>query len=202
MSEYDVSWGADVIQHLIPHRRPFLMVDRVTHLSFVDNPVIRTSKYLSANEPYFEGHFPKMLLMPGAHTFEGMGQSTNILAMVIALREIFESNGLDPGDVITELNQVELGYSLSPEYRTDAHEILNDLRRFDQNPKYGMVGAVNLKFIAPIKPGNLIEYEAILTGTFENLLHYDIQTVVNGDVKARGTLSSIKNIGHELPSNQ
>lgn len=194
MSGIDLSLGADVIQWLIPHRRPFLMVDRVNAISFGDRPCIRTSKFLSANEGIFDGHFPKMLLMPGAYTFEGMGQSTNILAMVIALREIFEARGDDPDMVLDELKQIELGYALSPKYKSEKHQILNDLQKFDSNPKYGMVGAVNLKFIEPIKPGNLIEYEAILTGTFENMLHYEIQAVVEGKIKARGTLSSIKNI--------
>lgn len=196
ISKTNLSLGADVIQLLIPHRRPFLMVDRITHVSFGERPTIRTSKYLSANEPIFDGHFPKLLLMPGAYTFEGMGQSTNILAMMIALREIFQAKGEDPEEVLDQLKQIERAYSLSPEYHPKKHKILSELNQIDQSPRYGMVGAVNMKFIEPIKPGNIVEYEAILTGTFENLLHYEIQAVVNEVVKARGTLSSIKNIGN------
>ncbi len=195
MSGNDVSLGPDVIQWLIPHRRPLLMVDRINFFSFDNPPTIRTTKYLSANETFFNGHFPKLMLMPGALTFEGMGQSTNILAVIIAVRELYEKKGSDPDEVLEELNQIELGYSLSPEYKPAKHKVLDELNRIEQSPRYGLVGAVNLKFIEPIKPGCAIDYEAVLTGAFENYLHYDILASENGQIKAKGTLSSIKNIG-------
>jgi 3-hydroxyacyl-[acyl-carrier-protein] dehydratase len=191
MSEKQMSLGPDVIQWLMPHRRPFLMVDRVIYFSTKPHPTLRALKFLSSNESFFQGHFPEVMLMPGALTFEGMGQTTNLLAMIMALRENFRGKGLNPDSVFEELQQIELGYSFSPEYRPVKHKILDDLQLREQSPKYGLVGAVNLKFLEPIYPGNQIEYEAVLTGTFEDYLHHEVLASVAGNIKAKGTMSTI-----------
>ena len=67
------------IQDLIPHRYPFLMVDRVVEL--VDNQRCVTTKCVTINEPYFQGHFPGRPIMPGVLMIEAMAQTCAILAM-------------------------------------------------------------------------------------------------------------------------
>jgi len=66
------------IEKLIPHRYPFLMVDRV--IGFVDNESVVCMKNVTANEPYFTGHFPGKPVMPGVMMLEAMAQSGAILA--------------------------------------------------------------------------------------------------------------------------
>ncbi len=51
------------IQRLLPHRYPFLLVDRV--LEFVPGESLVAIKNISYNEPQFTGHFPKRVIMPG-----------------------------------------------------------------------------------------------------------------------------------------
>ncbi len=58
------------MKHL-PHRYPFLLVDRV--LECVPGKSLRALKNVSYNEPYFTGHFPHRPLMPGVHHHGGAG---------------------------------------------------------------------------------------------------------------------------------
>jgi 3-hydroxyacyl-[acyl-carrier-protein] dehydratase len=62
----------------LPHRYPFLLVDRVTDLSPGES--IQGFKNVSINEPFFEGHFPGHPIMPGVLILEAMAQLSGILA--------------------------------------------------------------------------------------------------------------------------
>jgi len=66
------------IQKILPHRYPFLLVDRVTDL--VAKESIIAYKNISISEPVFEGHFPGHPIYPGVMILEGMAQAGGILA--------------------------------------------------------------------------------------------------------------------------
>lgn len=61
----------------LPHRYPFLLVDRV--LELVENEKIVALKNVSINEPFFQGHFPLEPIMPGVLIVEAMGQAGGVL---------------------------------------------------------------------------------------------------------------------------
>ncbi|AAW86446.1 3-hydroxyacyl-ACP dehydratase FabZ [Aliivibrio fischeri] len=66
------------IQELLPHRYPFLLVDRVT--DFEEEKYLHAIKNVSVNEPQFTGHFPQMPIFPGVLILEAMAQATGLLA--------------------------------------------------------------------------------------------------------------------------
>ncbi len=66
-----------ILEHL-PHRYPFLMVDRVLELEPGER--LLGYKNVSYNEPYFTGHFPQKPVMPGVLIVEALAQATGILA--------------------------------------------------------------------------------------------------------------------------
>ena len=66
------------ILRILPHRWPFVLVDRVTDV--VPNERIRGHKCVSFNEPWFQGHFPKHPIMPGVLVIEALAQIGGILA--------------------------------------------------------------------------------------------------------------------------
>lgn len=66
------------ILEFLPHRYPFLLVDRV--LEFKENKYLRALKNVSVNEPFFQGHFPNKPIFPGVLILEAMAQATGILA--------------------------------------------------------------------------------------------------------------------------
>jgi len=65
------------IMKILPHRYPFLLVDRV--LDFEPLKKITCIKNVTMNEPFFEGHFPGHPVMPGVLIIEGMAQAGGIL---------------------------------------------------------------------------------------------------------------------------
>ena len=70
------------VMHLLPHRYPFLLVDRV--LECVKGESIRAIKNVSINEPYFPGHFPGRPVMPGVIIIEALAQTAGILTFLSA----------------------------------------------------------------------------------------------------------------------
>ncbi|AQZ99929.1 3-hydroxyacyl-ACP dehydratase FabZ [Comamonas kerstersii] len=62
----------------LPHRYPFLLVDRVVELE--SNKRIRAIKNVTFNEPYFMGHFPGRPVMPGVLMLEALAQAAGLLA--------------------------------------------------------------------------------------------------------------------------
>jgi 3-hydroxyacyl-[acyl-carrier-protein] dehydratase len=67
------------IQSLLPHRYPFLLVDRV--IESEPGKRLIAVKNVTINEPFFQGHFPKKPVMPGVLVIEAMAQATGLLAM-------------------------------------------------------------------------------------------------------------------------
>ena len=67
------------ILEVMPHRYPFLMVDRIVGHKREEN--IQTLKNVSINEPYFQGHFPTKPIMPGVLILECIAQSACLLTV-------------------------------------------------------------------------------------------------------------------------
>ncbi len=76
----NVKLQVEKILEILPHRYPFVMVDRVTEV--VAGKYIRGHKCVGYNEPYFPGHFPKRPIMPGVLILESLAQIGGILAYV------------------------------------------------------------------------------------------------------------------------
>jgi 3-hydroxyacyl-[acyl-carrier-protein] dehydratase len=73
-----LSMDINAILRQLPHRYPFLLVDRV--LECVPGKHIRALKNVTINEPFFPGHFPHRPVMPGVMILEAMAQAAGILA--------------------------------------------------------------------------------------------------------------------------
>ncbi|GGA77865.1 3-hydroxyacyl-[acyl-carrier-protein] dehydratase FabZ [Arenimonas soli] len=87
MSEDAIKLPVDVacILHLLPHRYPFLLVDRVVELEA--HKRIRAIKNVTFNEPYFQGHFPGRPVMPGVLVIEAMAQAGGLLTQLSLPRD-------------------------------------------------------------------------------------------------------------------
>jgi 3-hydroxyacyl-[acyl-carrier-protein] dehydratase len=114
------------IKHYLPHRYPFLLIDRVTE--FEKGKRIVALKNVTMNEPFFAGHFPHYHVMPGVLIVEAMAQA----AAVLSLRSLGQANdgkwvyyfvGIDgarfkrpvvPGDTLTlEVKQGRSGRGMA-----------------------------------------------------------------------------------------
>jgi len=97
------------IQRLLPHRYPFLLVDRV--IAFTPGESLVAIKNISYNEPQFTGHFPKRAIMPGVLILEALAQATGLLAFktaddVQSDNALYYLAGIDNARFKSLLNQV------------------------------------------------------------------------------------------------
>ena len=109
---------------LLPHRYPFLLIDRV--VKYKENQHLVAFKNVTINEPFFAGHFPKRPVMPGVLIVEAIAQATGLLAMKSRPDQVWERAvyyfvGIDkarfkrivePGDQLTievQLDKVRQG---------------------------------------------------------------------------------------------
>jgi len=121
------------IMNLLPHRYPFLLIDRV--IDWEPNEYLVAIKNVTFNEPFFQGHFPVRPIMPGVLITEAMAQATGVLAfssqgiapnpnslyMLVGLDEVSFRRVVEPGDQLTirvELKRLIRGMGI---FQCEAH---------------------------------------------------------------------------------
>jgi 3-hydroxyacyl-[acyl-carrier-protein] dehydratase len=106
---HPIVFNAKQILDILPHRYPFLLVDRVIHLDLEENYIIG-QKCVSMNEPFFQGHFPGVPIMPGVLMLEALAQVGGILvhqkgyshkiAVLLNMSRVKFRRQVGPGDVL------------------------------------------------------------------------------------------------------
>lgn len=71
-------FNAKEIAGILPHRYPFLLVDRILEINLEENEIVGL-KNVTVNEPFFQGHFPGVPIMPGVLILEALAQTGGIL---------------------------------------------------------------------------------------------------------------------------
>lgn len=98
----------EILSH-IPHRPPFLLVDRIIEHK---GNMIKTQKQVRADEPWFQGHYPGNPILPGVLICESLFQSGAILMAKLA--EAGEGFSDSSFPVITRINNVKLRHAVVP----------------------------------------------------------------------------------------
>lgn len=104
-SGVDGSFGYKEIIQMLPHRPPFLLVDKIVKLD-LENDVIIGRKAVTINEPFFQGHFPGAPIMPGVLVLEALAQAGGIL--------IYQKGYRGKIPVIMSLNHVKFRHPVRP----------------------------------------------------------------------------------------
>lgn len=109
MSSSPVVLTAKQIMKILPHAYPFLLVDKIIHLDLEQNEIIGV-KNVTVNEPFFQGHFPNVPIMPGVLILEALAQTGGILvhqkgydkkiAVLLNITEARFRKTVLPGDVL------------------------------------------------------------------------------------------------------
>jgi 3-hydroxyacyl-[acyl-carrier-protein] dehydratase len=145
-------YDASVIQEILPHRRPFLFVDRI--VKFEMGKKIIAEKHVSPKEFFFAGHFPGKPIMPGVLVSEALAQTSGLLL------------GLTWKEKTNSKNQ-------------------KDACLF-------FLANLNMKFLAPAKPGETLRMEASLEKNYGGLFFFEVAAYVLGNRIAKGTLTLAK----------
>ena len=106
----------DFLQY-IPHRPPFLFVDRVTEET---QDSIKAEKFIDPKEPFFQDHYPERPIMPGVLIFESIFQTGAIM-----MGKRIANEGRIP--VLTRVNNIKLKHAVNPGDTLQIEVKLNDL---------------------------------------------------------------------------
>lgn len=130
--------GANDIKKLLPHRYPFLLVDRV--LAFEPGKSIHAYKNVSGNEEFFEGHFPAQPVMPGVLVIEALAQAGGVLYQLT--NQATGSGGAkDKLFYLVKVDNARFSRMIVPGDRVDLHVILK--RRIRNMALYEGVASVD-----------------------------------------------------------
>jgi 3-hydroxyacyl-[acyl-carrier-protein] dehydratase len=109
-SEYPIVLNVKEILDILPHRYPFLLVDRIIYLNLEENVIIG-QKNVTVNEQFFQGHFPGVPIMPGVLILEALAQAGGVLvhkkchtkkiAVLLNINNAKFRRPVVPGDVLT-----------------------------------------------------------------------------------------------------
>lgn len=109
VSDQPVILNVKEIAKILPHRYPFLLVDKVTYLNLEENIIIG-QKNVTVNEQFFQGHFPGVPIMPGVLILEALAQTGGILmhqkghsekiALLLNINNAKFRKPVIPGDVL------------------------------------------------------------------------------------------------------
>lgn len=150
----------NVISRILPHRYPFLLLDRVIELDPGKSAV--GIKNVTINEPYFQGHFPGEPIVPGVLLLESLAQ----LTAVMYCSEFFDPNtdweNMTPDDIPVEDIASKVGY-------------LAEIR--------------NVKFKSLVRPGDTLRLRAIKKGSLGNLSQIQIDAYVDRVCVLEGSIS-------------
>jgi len=182
------SLGANVVRHLLPHRRPFLFVDRIKRYRLGDARTIEATLQISLSHPVFDGHFPHWSIWPGVYVVEGLGQTTQLLATLDAIRRA----GAERGDEtlgLRTLDALDAAYSLRPG-SAPTNEGLALLEEISSSPIIGLASRIDVRFLEPVLPGCRIDYRADWTLDQNGVFGFDVEASVAGRPVVRGELGA------------
>lgn len=175
-----LSLGPDLLTRLLPHRRPFLLIERVSAVALEPSPALEGCRLVSANDPVFDGHFPGFSLLPGALILEGLGQACAVLSL-------FTEHWTDLATLCAELGNLERALTLDPGHDPAlAERTLGALRG---EARVGVLGAASLKFVRPVFAGCRLDYRVARTSRLDEASSFRVEARVEGEVVVRGTLT-------------
>lgn len=183
--------GSNVIELLLPQKRPFLMVDGVQAFHAGPRPSLQSCRHITSNETYFDGHFPGLHLWPGTLTIEGMGQSSALLMAILAMRREAEQSGLDADSMLGRLRNLDLGFRMHPGHKPDDADDL--MRRIRSEPPWLAIGAsVDVKFLKPVFAGQRLDFRTTLSGEVGNMMRFEVEAAVDDVPVAAGVMTGAR----------
>jgi len=177
-------FGLKVIERLLPHRPPFLMVESVVAYQGGDAPVLNAERPIRRSEPVFSGAEPP-LRWPSAYIVEGLAQSSNLLSLLWALECRFEAKGLDTGNICNALINMKPNRE---DYTTEL--LLEFLEEGMMKPftRIGMLASVDVEVTGRISVGELLRYQVKQTRVFGELSRFQVDALVGERVIVHGII--------------
>lgn len=136
-------FGLEEILGIIPHRPPFLFVDRV--IKFKPDKIIVAERSIRCDEPWFEGHFPQKAIMPGALVLDALAQTSGLL-LGFSKKTKPEEEKQPPKLFYLASSNVKF---TSPAFPGETLELISETReKFENLYSYNVEATVGRKIVA------------------------------------------------------
>lgn len=183
---FNYTFENSVITLLVPHRKPFLMVDRITFYDGGKTPSLHANYVLSDRGLLYSSekahdHWPSM------YVIEGLGQCCNLMIVISALEKYLVEAGLkfnSMGEVLKRLMNEE-----HDEVTRILKSVLNQ-RLKEMYSSVGFVGSAEMEITGYARPGQTVFYETQLNHTYGSLYYSTVRAYTNNDLIARGSMVS------------
>ncbi len=177
--------GPEVLELLMPQRRPLWMVDVLVAWDDQGGPTLRAARHISANEEVFGGHFPELAMWPGTFTIEGLAQTCRALATLERL-----ARACDRATVVASLANLGRSLRREPGFDPDAaRRTASDIAAL-QGP--GLLAAIDVRLTRPVRPGCRLDYRCVLGRELGDLVRFDVEASVAGEPVAHGSLTTAR----------
>jgi len=180
--------GAGVVQRLIPHRRPMLMVDAITAVTTSPRLSLRSERLVSASEALLDGHFPGLAIWPGCLLIEGLAQACNVHVSLAAVLQQYDERGWTAEAALRDLKVLDDRVRLFAPARAlqDRRERIEQVLASAQ--ARGLLAAIDVKLTAPVMPGDVVEYVVEPERAVGPAARFEVCARVLGRTVAQGRL--------------
>lgn len=184
----DVNFKYDrsLIEIIIPHRPPFLMVDSVTFYKSGKNPSMLADFMVKEKEPLYCGN-ETVAHWPSIYVIEGLGQCCNLMIVISALENELMKAGLK----INAIGEVLKG--LMDDEPEEATAILKEVLQKRLKEAYssvGFLGSADMEITGYARQGQVVSYEVQQNQVFGPLYHSTVRAYTDDGLIARGTMVS------------
>lgn len=173
-----------IIEHFLPHRPPFLMIESISGYIGGDIPALSAERPICRTEPIFSGAAPPFY-WPSVYIIEGLSQCCYLLSFLWIYEGRYGANVLGEESISAVLTNTENAdgiYTLEQLSEIFGGSIMNAAFRI------GMLASVDVEVVGRVRAGELVEYKVERTHMLENLFRFAVQASVETEVVAHGTI--------------
>ena len=188
ISDISFKYDQSLIEMLLPHRSPFLMVDLIISYKGGKNPFLQANYRIKEKDSLFckndsDDRWPSIYVM------EGLGQSCNLLIVIFALEQglmnaNYRINSMD--EVFRKLMDNETDNA------TGILKAILNQRKSETFSSIGFMGATDMEIKGHAMHGQVISYEVQLNQVFGSLFHSVVKAYTNTNLVAQGTMVSAR----------
>ena len=175
-----------VIEYLLPHRPPFLMVKSIVEYIGGDAPTLNAEYPVRRSEPVFSGAEPPFY-WPSVYVIEGLGQCCSLLSLIWACERNPTVKALGTESVSAAL--------MNAEEDAEGAYILEQLSEIFESgapgtaSRIGVLASVDVTIIGQVRAGELLRYKVEQTRVLGGLFRFAVQASVETQIVAHGTIT-------------
>ncbi len=179
-------YNRPLIEIIIPHRPPFLMVDSITFYKSGKSPSMLASYIIKDKEPFYYCN-ETVAHWPSIYIIEGLGQCCNLMIVISALEKELMTTGLNIGSIDEVLKAL---MNEKPDEATAFIKETLQKRVRETYSSVGFLGSADIEITGYARQSQLVSYEVQQNQAFGSLYYSTVRAFTENNLIARGTMIS------------